>query len=131
MFCLSGVSRVQQDILDQNPSPRLRAYVVWVPKKGAFERDVADATARARDPRVRHFWDGKKAVMTGLRAPLGIHEDPWDVHLVYGPGARWTGDAAHPPKPDYWMQSIGVAEAPVFDPGTFAEEVLGRVRRLL
>ena len=94
--------------------------MVWVRKTGAIERDVAGATSRAMDPRALHFWDGKKAVMDGYRAPLGIDQDAWDVYLLYGPGAKWEGKA--PPKPDFWMQNIGAPQAPQFEPGAFAAE---------
>lgn len=107
------------------PGRHLRGQVIWV-RTSWFtgERDVPGATARLLDPRVTHYWDGRRAAMKAFRRALGVDRDPWDIYLVYGPAARWTG--ADPPAPDFWMQMLGVPQAPVFD----AEEFAARVRMM-
>ena len=49
---------METGVLAQIADPRLRAYVVWVPKVGAQESNVPEATRLVPDRRARHYWDG-------------------------------------------------------------------------
>ena len=40
--------------------------MVWVPKKGATEKDVGVATRVVPDARALHYWDGSGATMNQL-----------------------------------------------------------------
>ncbi len=102
--------------------------VVWVGGLWTSERDIRYASGRFLDPRAAHFWDAKKALTKSWRRTLGLDQDPWDVYLLYGPQARWTG--ADPPRPDFWMQMLGVPQAPVFDAETFSDRARGMLALL-
>jgi hypothetical protein len=54
---LRGATDMQRVLADQH-DPRLRAYIVWVPKLGAREGNVAEATRTVEDQRASHYWDG-------------------------------------------------------------------------
>jgi hypothetical protein len=128
--CLRGASEVQDTLLATEPHPGLRAFVVWVPKSEGAREDVADAMEFVPDARALHFWDGSGALMTAYTRVLGLGEDAWDIYMVYGSEARWTGPL--PPAPVYWMHQLGEREAPrvhgpYLEPATFA----ARVRALL
>ena len=117
--------------MEKNSDPDLRAYVVWVPKVAASERDVANATRYVRDERAKHYWDGEGALLHGYEPALSISEDAWDIYMVYGPDARWEADA--PPRPDYWMHQLDLNSAPKLDAAAFAEKVKSfteKVKRL-
>jgi hypothetical protein len=120
-------------LLAREASPKLRAYVVWVPKTEGAREDVPDAMDFVPDARARHFWDGGGALMAAYTSVLGLSEDAWDIYMVYGPGARWPAQpGALPPPPVYWMHQLGPPEAPrvhgpYLDAGAFA----ARVRALL
>ncbi|MBI5838414.1 MAG: hypothetical protein HZB25_14350 [Candidatus Eisenbacteria bacterium] len=86
---------------------------MWISK-----RDIRSASGRLLDPRVTHYWDSRRAMAKAFRRTLKLDQDAWDVYLIYGPRARWTDP--DPPPPDYWMQMLGVPQAPVFDAAEFA-----------
>lgn len=122
-MCLRGASEVEQQLLLKQPDPRLRAYVIWVPKLRGAEKDVPVATRLLPDDRAEHFWDSTAAVMGAFTRTLGFGEDAWDVYLLYGPEARWDGEI--PPKPEYWMHQLGSkntprVNGPYLDPQVFA-----------
>lgn len=98
--------------------------MVWQPKRGGQEKDVAEASATFPDPRARHFWDGAGWTLEHFKSVLDIQVDAWDLYLIYGPEARWDG--AGPPGPMFWMhQLMGVDNGPLLDADAFAVEVAG------
>jgi hypothetical protein len=103
--CLHGASEIERAVLGTQPSPRLRAYVVWVPKLYGREQDVPLATRYVPDARARHYWDALGVLVRQYDTVLGLGEDAWDIYMVYGPRARWDG--ATPPRPDFWMHQLG------------------------
>jgi hypothetical protein len=95
--------------------------VVWVPKKGATEKNVGVATRIIPDPRAAHFWDGTGATMRQWREVIGMQEDAWDMYFLYDRSAKWTGDL--PPKPRFWMHQLGsLSEDRHLDPDVFAAQ---------
>ena len=99
----------------------LRTYVVWVPKKGATEKDVGVATRVVPDARALHYWDGSGATMKQWQQVVGLNEDAWDVYFLYDRSAKWTGDL--PPKPRFWMHQLGgLDESKYLDPDIFAAQ---------
>jgi hypothetical protein len=121
-------------VLKKNQDARLRSYVVWVPKVGGTAKDVPEATRFVSDKRASHYWDEGGALMAKYTAVLELPEDAWDIYMVYGPTARWEGEA--PPKPDYWMHQLGSNEkprvnGPYLDPDVFATKVNGQLAQPL
>ena len=105
----------------EQPNPRLRTYVVWVPKRGAEEKDVGVATRLVPDTSAMQYWDGSGVTMHVYDKVLGLGQDAWDVYFLYGPSARW--DRELPPKPDYWMHQLqGQPPERLLNGDKFAEE---------
>ena len=121
---------MQNGVLSQVDEPNLRTYVIWVPMFRGAERDVRRATREVSDARSLHYWDGESASMRAVRATLELSGDPWDIFLLYPPGARWDGD--NPPQPKFWMHQLGSPRkpqlnGPYLDPETF----LARTRAVI
>jgi hypothetical protein len=106
-------------VLKKSADARLRSYVVWVPKQWGEEKDVPEATRFVTDARASHYWDEGGGLMRRYTSVLALPEDAWDIYMVYGPNARWEGDA--PPAPDYWMHQLGSRERPRVQ-GPFLDE---------
>lgn len=89
---------VQRYLLERNPDPRLRVYVVWGPMLGPeTEEDARGATSLVPDGRTTHFWTGVDTLAERLRGPAGLTDElAWDTFLLFPPGARW-GES--PPAP--------------------------------
>jgi hypothetical protein len=124
--CLLGATTMENDVFAKISSTRLRGFIVWVPKLGAHQHDVAGATPTVPDLRATHYWDGTSYLVHAYPAVLGLDADAWDVYLIYPPGVQWTGTA--PPKPSYWMQQLTHASEPDGDGAwlngrTFAQHV--------
>ena len=49
--CLLGATVVQHDVFAKISGARLRGFIVWVPKLGAQQHNVAEATRIIPDPR--------------------------------------------------------------------------------
>jgi hypothetical protein len=47
------------------------------------------------------FWLPVTGYAQQYREVLDWNDSAWDVYMLYGPKARWTGDV--PPTPDYFM----------------------------
>ncbi len=99
---------------------RLRGYVVWVPKRGGAEKDVPEAARLVPDKRTKQYWDEGGELMKRYTSVLSLPVDAWDIYMVYGPEARWEGDA--PPAPDYWMHQLASpgVKGPRLDAEVFA-----------
>ncbi len=100
-MCLKGASEVSQQIAKVD-GKKVSLYAVWVPRLGGREKDVPAATRVVADPFTREYWDGNDLLGVAYRRVLGWKDDDaWDVYMVYGPRAQWTGDL--PPTPDFYM----------------------------
>jgi hypothetical protein len=60
------------------------------PRRGV----VADSSAR-------EFCDGNDLLGMEYKQVLGWRDNAWDVYMLYGPKAQWSGDL--PPAPDFFM----------------------------
>lgn len=84
---------MQKEILEANPTSKLRVYVIW------FSMIPTDARSRwnwtggiLEDSRVVHFWDEKKKVGRYFADKDPETDDPdviWDAYYLYGPEAQW------------------------------------------
>lgn len=105
--------------------PDLAAYVVWVPRNGALERHVDRVTTLTNDSRALHYWDGLQTVMAPYNDMFSLTGPCAGVFLVFGPKARWDGEA--PPRPDYAEDAHAKQfdrPLPQWDAKRFAERVL-------
>jgi hypothetical protein len=117
--CLRGAADLQTGIFHTISNPRLRGYIVWVPKLDGHENNVPEATHTVADPRASHYWDAGSYLVHAYDQTLGLGQDAWDIYLLYGPDTRW--DDPNPPQPQYWMHQLGGVDAPTLDPKTFAD----------
>jgi hypothetical protein len=97
--CLAAARAVQRYVLDENPSDRLRFYVVWAPM--LKDEDTVGAAQKAlihlTDPRVKQFWINDKTIAEAMGKPLQLPEQKaWDLFYLYSPKAQWTGGVPHP-----------------------------------
>jgi hypothetical protein len=112
-------------VLSRIASKNLTAFVVWVPQLFGTHDDAIRASRLIDDSRTIHYWDGSDVTGVDFERVLRTPGPAWDVYLLYAPGIRWT--AALPPPPTFWMQQLGVQNAPYLDPSVLAD----RVRALL
>lgn len=108
-MCLRGASEVAEDVLKRIASPALRVYTVWLP---VLQKDVEDRALEAsetiRDPRATHHWNPDNALPREAARAMRIQnqvELAWDVFLLYGPDATWSGPTAFP-VPSAWMHRL-------------------------
>jgi len=102
--CLLGATTIEKDVFATISSTRLRGFIVWVPKLGAHQNDVAARPRPSRTPAPPTTGMAAATSSTPTPAVLDLGEDAWDVYLIYPPGVQWTGSA--PPRPSYWMQQL-------------------------
>jgi hypothetical protein len=122
--CLRGASDVTEDILKRKGGKNISLYVVWVPRLHALEKNVSPATGVVATSWAKQYWDGQDLLGEQYREVLDWNDSAWDVYMLYGPKARWTG--AVPPTPDYFMHQTSERgprlEASVF--GTKVDQLL-------
>ena len=99
--CLKGASEVSEQVADINQGKTVPLYVMWVPRSGGRETDVPAATRVIADVSAHEFWDENDLSGMQYKQVLGWRGNAWDVYMVYGPKAKWTGDL--PPVPDFFM----------------------------
>jgi len=114
-------------LLLKNADPDLEAFVVWVPELGAKEGNVADATSLVPDSRATHYWDPQEILGTTYGELLSTPGPAWDVYFLFARGVEWPNTGV--PKPTFWMQQIGVTNAPLLDPVRFAAEAASLLER--
>jgi hypothetical protein len=112
-------------VLSRIASKNLTALVVWVPQLFGTQPDAVRASRLIGDARALHFWDGADVTGIAFGRVLPTPQAAWDVYLAYAPGVRWTG--ALPPKPNYWMQQLGIDNAPYLDASTLADRIRGLI----
>jgi hypothetical protein len=117
--CLRGAADMQTGVFAKISDPRLRGFIVWVPKLDGHENNVPEATHTVADSRATHFWDTDGYLVHAYDQTLQLGQDAWDIYLLYGPDTRRDGD--QPPTPQYWMTQLGGTDGPFLDAKTFAD----------
>jgi hypothetical protein len=112
-------------VLSRIASKRLTAFVVWVPQLAGTRAFATTSSRLIDDARTHHYWDQTDVTGMEFGRVLGAAGPVWDVYLLYAPGILWT--AALPPRPTFWMQQLGLPNAPWLDAPVLAQ----RVRALL
>jgi hypothetical protein len=145
--CLRGLDDMNRDLLADTHDPRLVTLVVYEPVLGttraapwarsAVARDVPAAAAVLHNPNVHHYWNasGEFGRLLSDSVDLAGRDGrvyAWDVWLVYGPEATWSG--AGPPPPLLLMQQLGALsdsrKFPHLDGRVFAERVQSLLAQL-
>lgn len=81
---------MQNQVLGQNPSAKLRVYAVWLPMLGGDAREEWNGITLP-DSRVMHFWDGEKVVGQWFAKQVDGYEGiSWDAYYLYGPESTWA-----------------------------------------
>jgi len=145
--CLRGLDDMNRDLLATTRNPRLVAFVVHEPVLGAARvapwlrttasHDVPAAAALLHSPYVHHYWSANGEFgrllsdSVDLKGPHG-RVYAWDVWLLYGPEATWSGRG--PPRPLLLMHQLsglrGRTEFPHLDSRVFAERALNLLAHL-
>lgn len=134
--CLRGMDDMNEDLLSRTKDERLKTFVVHVPVIGAKAENVAPAARLLQNPYVRNYWNGSGEFGRALAKAVQLKNDKetvyaWDVWLLYGPEAEWTGTTI--PQPELLMHQLWKLEGtkfPKLDSAVFAREVQNRLRAL-
>jgi hypothetical protein len=142
--CLRGLDDLNRDLLARTSDPRLQTFVVHEPVLGRVpwlrmtaSHDVSAAAALIHNPHVHHYWNASGAFGRLLADAVDLRNGEqriyaWDVWLIYGPQASWTGGS--PPRPRLLMQQLGgltdSREFPRLDSQVFAQDVRGVLAQL-
>ncbi|MBI4484247.1 MAG: hypothetical protein HY652_15335 [Acidobacteria bacterium] len=119
-----------QEVLNNIPDGRLRAYIIWLPAIQSDDRASAEErSAEFADPRLTYFWDGGRLTGKLWQRALDIPRFAWDVYFLYGAEAHWEKE---PAVPDFWMHQLdGVTTAPLLNQPEFelkVKELLGKAK---
>jgi len=80
---------VQNQLLAQYPSEKMRVYAVWLPMLWGDARERWNGMTMP-DTRVIHFWDGDLRVGQWFAKQVdGSEGVAWDVYYLYGSEATW------------------------------------------
>ena len=86
---------MRENILDAEPSQKLRVYAVWLNQRSTDAREEIDASILA-DKRVSQYWDGDGITGTYFAETdlggLGFSGFVYDVYYVFGPEAAWADE---------------------------------------
>jgi hypothetical protein len=118
--CLKGASEVSEQVAEINQGRTVPLYVMWVPRRGGREKDVPAATRVIADTSAHEFWDGNDLLGMQYKQVLGWSGNAWDVYMVYGPKAQWSGNL--PPVPDFFMHQTS-EKGPRLDAALFGTKV--------
>ncbi|MGI8782686.1 MAG: hypothetical protein ACR2L2_03410 [Acidobacteriota bacterium] len=106
-------------MLKNNPSPKLKVLLVWMPVLGNDSLSRAkQSSGYLQDPRVSQFWDlwsfSSRIFEPVLKWPTATAGPVWDTFLLFDGTARWTNYAG--PAPLVWMQNLGIEFGVKYDP---------------
>ena len=129
--CQAMIEAVAQ-VLQANPSKRLRAYVVLTHLgPGDSEIRALDRASAFRDRRLVYLIDANAVVATAFRSVVASGSEPANgVCLLYDTDAHL---ALEPPAPSLWMSANPQLKGPAFDPkrlGQRANEMVRRVEQM-
>lgn len=130
--CLRGIDEMSDDVLTPNAgNAKLATFIVHMPVLGAKEKDTQRTCKLLKANPANHFWDPAGEFGRTLASGLELKDKKgkwvyaWDVWLMYGPDAEWTGD--NPPKPALLMHQLNAlsdgSQYDFFDSETFAARV--------
>ncbi|MBL0123623.1 MAG: hypothetical protein IPP88_13130 [Betaproteobacteria bacterium] len=136
--CLRGIDEMSQDVLTPNAgNAQLATFIVHLPVLGAKEKDTQRTCKLLKSNPANHFWDpqGKfgRTLSSGveLKDKKGKWVYAWDVWLMYGPDAEWTGN--NPPKPTLLMHQLNAlsegSQYDFYDSEKFAAQVADALKR--
>lgn len=109
-YCLKGLKDLDTAVLAPHASDTLlQTFVINTPVLGATEKDTANTCSLVHNKHVTQYWDPNQEMGTLFSQALGMtfgekEVYAWDVWLVYGPNAEWSG--AVPPKADFLMHQL-------------------------
>jgi hypothetical protein len=136
--CLRGLKDLDTDVLSPHAADTaLQTFVINTPVLGATEKDTANTCSIVHNEHVTQYWDPNEELGALFSNALGMKFGDkvvyaWDVWLVYGPNAEWTG--AVPPKADFLMHQLpdlmGRDAFPVLRAPAFAAEVEKQLKSL-
>jgi hypothetical protein len=118
--CLEGASEVSKQVAQINQGKTVPLYVMWVPRRGGREKDVPSATRVIADTSAHEYWDGGDLLGMDYKQVLGWRGNAWDLYMVYGPKAQWTGNL--PPVPDFFMHQTS-EKGPRLDATVFGQKL--------
>jgi hypothetical protein len=137
--CLRGLKDLDDTVLTPFANDAaLQTFVIHTPVLGAEEKDSANTCNLVHSTRVTHYWDPQQEVGTLFADALGMKDGDhvmcgWDVWLVYGPDAEWSGTL--PPKADFLMHQlkdlIGREGFPYLNASIFHDEVEKRLKAIV
>ena len=138
--CLRGLDDMNRDLLAGTDDPRLVTFVVHEPVLGAARvapwlrttasHDVPAAAGLLHNQYVKHYWNQSGSFGRLLADSVDLKNSrgrvyAWDVWLLYGPDATWSGTG--PPRPILLMQQLGElrdsSEFPHLDSKAFSQKV--------
>ena len=122
--CLRGASDVSEQLVKLERGKDARIYVVWVPRLNALEKNVSPATRVVAASWAQQYWDGNDLLGEQYKQVLGWSDNAWDVYMLYGSRAQWTGNL--PPTPDFFMHQTD-EKGPRLDASVFGS----RIKQLL
>ena len=134
--CLRGMADLDDDLLRSTHDTRLRTFVVHVPVIGGTAEHIGPSAKLLQNPNVTHYWNPSGAFGTQLGQSLALKRKDkdvyaWDVWLVYGPDATWSGTM--PPAPQLLMHQLPQlrdSEYAVLDSASFAAHVRRELAQL-
>lgn len=134
--CLRGMADIDDDLLSTTHDARLRTFVVHVPVMGGTAEHIGPAAELLHNSNVTHYWNPSGAFGTELGQSLALKRNgkdvyAWDVWLVYGPEATWSGTM--PPAPQLLMHQLPQlrdSEYALLDSASFAAHVRKELARL-
>jgi hypothetical protein len=88
---------VQRELLEKNPSAKLRIYAIWFNMFPGDDRSKWPQSLLT-DSRVVHFWDEQKVVGAWYgKHPDYLNSDKalWDAFILYGAESRWNDSPSH------------------------------------
>ena len=136
--CLRGIKDLDTALLSpEAANALLQTFVVHTPVLGATEADSRNTCTLIHNEHVAHYWDPGQEMGTVFGKAESMKKGDqaiyaWDVWLVYGPEARWTG--AEPPKADFRMHQlpdlIGRKDFPFLNATAFRDDVEAQLKAL-
>ena len=120
---------MQEKVLDQIASDKLKAFVLWTPRYPGDNRAKAlESMKLVGDKRATQYWDGGRWLGRQYGKTLklpGNRSFAWDVYLVFDADARWRES---PPAPLEWMHQLGGDDGRRLDGDKLRETIRGRLK---